>query len=456
MKRKMLAVLSALLCAGAVWAEPYLTSRTEAFDAARAAGKKVVMFLGREATCARTQALLAVLRTDAEVQTKLDEGFVCWFNDFALSQDGWMYWSGSVAFPGLALIDPDSDAVIRRVQGDSSKANFLAFLAGTVGDESIGSGGGGGGGGGGDTIWYLDDDDDDDGDDEWDDLFDRIYGGDGWARRTRGTEASKTNGTHSATSPASPSGSRKLKVATTVSGCVMDASNDVVGRVELKLGKGGAAGSRVAGSVTVFGGKKYTLQTSMADLSSGTADVDLTVKRLGTMSLRLKLDEDGRKVSFAGSLEDGYAVSSAGAGKAPRGKVFFHLSEGIGSEIGGATVNRDLLPEGAAVSVSGQKWVCESPAKVKLVAGEWSVTGGPNKAGLKLSYTAKTGTFKGGFTVYAQDGARMKKLKATVAGMVVGGAGYGVVTVKGATSGVKVSVTAGAGQAGRIVRQPAR
>ena len=453
MKRKMLAVLSALLCAGAVWAEPYLTSRTEAFDAARAAGKKVVMFLGREATCARTQALLAVLRTDAEVQTKLDEGFVCWFNDFALSQDGWMYWSGSVAFPGLALIDPDSDAVIRRVQGDSSKANFLAFLAGTVGDTPAGSGDGGGGG---DTIWYLDDDDDDDGDDEWDDLFDRIYGGGGWARRTRGTDASKTNGTQSASSPASPWGNRKLKAATTVSGCVMDASNDVVGRVELKLGKSGASGSRVAGSVTIFGGRKYTLQTAMADLSSGTADIELTVKRLGGMSLRLKLDEDGRKVAFTGSLEDGYAVTSAGVGSAPRGKVFFHLSEDVEKEIGGAVVNRDLLPEGEAISVSGQKWVCDPPAKVKLVAGAWDVSGGPNKAGLKLSYAAKTGTFKGGFTVYAQDGARMKKLKATVAGMVVGGAGYGVVTVKGATSGVKVSVTAGAGQAGRIVRQPAR
>ena len=54
-----------------------------------------------------------------------------------------------------------------------------------------------------------------------------------------------------------------------------------------------------------------------------------------------------------------------------------------------------------------------------------------NPAGLKLTYTAKTGQFKGSFKVFAETGAgKSKKLSATVFGAVVEGVGYGTTTVK--------------------------
>ena len=58
-----------------------------------------------------------------------------------------------------------------------------------------------------------------------------------------------------------------------------------------------------------------------------------------------------------------------------------------------------------------------------------------NAAGLKLTYVAKTGAFKGSFKLYALGGSgRLKKLTAKVSGVMVGRQGYGKATVKGVGS----------------------
>ena len=54
-----------------------------------------------------------------------------------------------------------------------------------------------------------------------------------------------------------------------------------------------------------------------------------------------------------------------------------------------------------------------------------------NPSGLKLTYSAKDGTFKGAFKAYAEvSETRLKKYSATVTGAVVDGVGYGTATIK--------------------------
>ena len=57
----------------------------------------------------------------------------------------------------------------------------------------------------------------------------------------------------------------------------------------------------------------------------------------------------------------------------------------------------------------------------------------PNVSALKLSYTAKTGQFKGSFKLYTTTGGdkpKMKKFTVNVIGFVVDGVGYGEATLK--------------------------
>ena len=55
---------------------------------------------------------------------------------------------------------------------------------------------------------------------------------------------------------------------------------------------------------------------------------------------------------------------------------------------------------------------------------EWDTSKGKtNLSGLKLSYTPKTGLFKGSFKVYALEGGKLKKYTVNVTGLVVDGNG---------------------------------
>ena len=55
---------------------------------------------------------------------------------------------------------------------------------------------------------------------------------------------------------------------------------------------------------------------------------------------------------------------------------------------------------------------------------------GENPSALKLTYKAKDGSFKGSFKVYADNGGNLKATTVNVAGIVVGGVGYGTATIK--------------------------
>ncbi|MBP5285174.1 MAG: hypothetical protein ILO34_03585, partial [Kiritimatiellae bacterium] len=124
----------------------------------------------------------------------------------------------------------------------------------------------------------------------------------------------------------------------------------------------------------------------------------------------------------------------------------FYLSDEFPSEISGVgEVNADYLPNGEEIKL-GNKWTLAKNATVAYkkdrTSGEydWVVNNGKNDpaktnySNLKLTYTAKKGTFKGSFKVYALNTSgktpKMKKVTVNVTGMMVDGVGYGSASVK--------------------------
>ena len=97
----------------------------------------------------------------------------------------------------------------------------------------------------------------------------------------------------------------------------------------------------------------------------------------------------------------------------------------------------DYLPTAVKVAFNGGKLTVAKANKIKLdkSSGAPIRTGATdNDAGLKLSYVAKTGSFKGSFTVYSVVNSKLKKYKATVNGVFVNNVGYGTAVIKGVGS----------------------
>lgn len=135
-----------------------------------------------------------------------------------------------------------------------------------------------------------------------------------------------------------------------------------------------------------------------------------------------------RKGAFTAGLEFVDAATLA----APSGQKAFSVA-GIPASVGGTTVHEKYLPVSVAVTAQGGRLAVAKANKVKLdkATGLPISTGGTdNDCALKLTYAAKNGTIKGSFVVWTQSGAKLKKIKATVAGIVVRGKGYGSAIIK--------------------------
>lgn len=241
-----------------------------------------------------------------------------------------------------------------------------------------------------------------------------------------------------------------ISKATVLYGCVR-AGTTIVGSVELKLGKDSKGkGSKVSGSLTLFGGKKQTLKAKdPAQLSKGPASVTLSVARAGDAVVMIGKTASGT-LAFSGSY-GGYTLESAVVGGEHSKSAYFGFVDQLPASINGGMVNADFLPEGEPVTMSGKKWKLAAAAAVKYAkdratgAYGWVVNNGKinakktNLSGLKLTYTSKTGLFKGSFKVYTLVGTKMKKVSVSVNGLVVGGNGYGAATVKkGGSYAVKI------------------
>ena len=99
------------------------------------------------------------------------------------------------------------------------------------------------------------------------------------------------------------------------------------------------------------------------------------------------------------------------------------------------------LPDGVPVA-GGAKWTVPKAGKVQLTR-EGTVDEAKlldNPSALKLTYTAKTGTFKGSFKAYADANGKPKATTASVTGVLVDGVGYGAATVRKPAIAVPVTI----------------
>ena len=102
----------------------------------------------------------------------------------------------------------------------------------------------------------------------------------------------------------------------------------------------------------------------------------------------------------------------------------------------GCELLEDFLPWEVAVAPKGTKWIIADGAMAGQIKmdkdGEvYDAKESENPSGLKLTFTPKTGLFKGSFKVYAIDAkGKLKRFSASVNGIVVNGIGYGTATIK--------------------------
>lgn len=128
---------------------------------------------------------------------------------------------------------------------------------------------------------------------------------------------------------------------------------------------------------------------------------------------------------FEVSWNDDVAASKVGN---LSGTSYFHLVE-MPVEINGAEIIRELLPTDVSIAPTGAKWDIAKAETVKIDRSG-NLSYGANPSGLKLTFTAKTGTFKGSFVFYTLNNGKLKKNTVTVSGVVVDGVGYGTASIK--------------------------
>ena len=222
------------------------------------------------------------------------------------------------------------------------------------------------------------------------------------------------------------------------------------------------SGEELAGTVQVKVGKINARKQTVKVSASATLLVDGKAKKVTAKAVTLTLPLDGTLsgvLSFKAPIGDmafamaadgtftlknsSYLMAEARIGGALKGGSSGTFSmEGFNLSVPGE-VQDDLLPYEEAFKVSGTKWQFAKAATVKWakdrVTKEYGLVvddtkGKTNLSGLKLTYTAKTGQFKGSFKAYAleEKNGRTKLVKYTVnvIGFVVDGIGYGEASCK--------------------------
>ena len=125
------------------------------------------------------------------------------------------------------------------------------------------------------------------------------------------------------------------------------------------------------------------------------------------------------------------SVMSVAAAASTLGSVAFHMEDFF--DLDGA--EDAFTPDGTEIDATSVRWKLPKADAVKFSKDDgWYVPDGKdygNPAGLKLSYTARNGTFKGSFKVFAvTEAGRSKKYTANVSGVVIDNVGYGTALIK--------------------------
>ncbi len=188
--------------------------------------------------------------------------------------------------------------------------------------------------------------------------------------------------------------------------------------------------SKVAG--TLADGTKVTATTQ---LLVGERECALAVswtKRGASVACLVWFCEDG-SVECA-NLPGGVLAQAANArtGAYLSAGAALHFDKGTLLDLVQGAVE-ELLPEGRAVRLNGATFDIDRAGKVKLLKDKSGIDmtkAGTNPSGLKLAYSIKNCTFKGGFTVYTVRDGRLKKTSVSVSGVVLGGKGLGTASIR--------------------------
>ena len=182
------------------------------------------------------------------------------------------------------------------------------------------------------------------------------------------------------------------------------------------------------GKVKVAGAAGGAQVSASAQLIAGDAwcAVPVVVSRKARLAFTLWLPRAGGAVTVEG-LPD----AVAGRSGALAGDARFRMdAAALAAVLPGLLAGQ--LPDGLAVT-GGAKWSVAKPGRVVFAKGTQEVDAekaGENPAGLRLTWRARAGSFKGSFKAYAVEDGRIRAYAVNVAGVLVDGVGYGTATLK--------------------------
>ena len=190
-------------------------------------------------------------------------------------------------------------------------------------------------------------------------------------------------------------------------------------------------------SVSVAAKGKVKVSGALANGTKVTANTVLLVgeewscisvaAQKANLAFVLWLSHDGKTIEAEG-LGDGVLVGKPGT--LANGAAFRIDAVAFASVFGQTML--PYLPNGVPVERKGTKWTLPKAGKVVYKNGAVDESKlGENPCGLKLTYKAKDGTFKGSFKVYAEVKGKPKATTVNVSGFMLNGVGYGTATVKG-------------------------
>ena len=242
---------------------------------------------------------------------------------------------------------------------------------------------------------------------------------------------------------------RIYRKAQTLSG-IVEFNNEYSGTVTLKLGainkKKGTV--KVTAAYTPFIGKKETASQTVAADEDGYLSGSLSFKCFdGPVAFEVGLEDE--ELSFYAEGENCNMWMERIGGAFDVEQLEFYSSLDL-YDPSDDYEWLDITPDGMEITVAkGTKWSLPKVPTVKYKKMKeddytwYELTGlddevKTNVSGLKLSYTAKTGVFKGSYTIYASNESyvdegkspTLKKYKVTVSGVMVNGECYGAASVK--------------------------
>lgn len=201
---------------------------------------------------------------------------------------------------------------------------------------------------------------------------------------------------------------------------------------------------KISGSITTLDGKKKTIRSKTVDVSDGTAYMEFSISKFCYWG-EIWIDKDG----LYGDCDLGEIYEAEVGGDLERSPATFYVEnndywcdETYDKINDFAYAIRSKNPRKSACCDFSEAIMLEE--SITTVNGKWKVgtsNGKTNTSRLKLTYSKKTGIFKGTYRVYVVDCyGKTSYLTIKVSGIVLDGKGFGVASYTGVSETVRVYI----------------